>query len=62
MACAPPVSWPRTVSTSSECGVQPRLERLGAYLELHIEQGPVLEAEGIEAAAVTGCAGVESIC
>ena len=40
-----------------ECGS--RLERLGAYLELHIEQGPVLEAEGIKAAAVTGCAGVE---
>ena len=36
-----------------------RLERLGAYLELHIEQGPVLEAEGIRAAAVSGCAGVE---
>jgi hydantoinase/carbamoylase family amidase len=33
--------------------------RLGAYLELHIEQGPVLEAEGLRAAAVSGCAGVE---
>ena len=33
--------------------------RLSAYLELHIEQGPVLEAEGLRAAAVTGCAGVE---
>ena len=32
--------------------------RLSAYLELHIEQGPVLEAEGLRAAAVTGCAGV----
>jgi hydantoinase/carbamoylase family amidase len=38
-----------------------RLERLGAYLELHIEQGPVLEAEGIKAAAVNGCVGVERI-
>ena len=36
-----------------------RLERIGACLELHIEQGPVLEAEGIRAAAVSGCAGVE---
>jgi hydantoinase/carbamoylase family amidase len=36
-----------------------RLERIGAYLELHIEQGPVLEAEGIKAAAVSGCVGVE---
>jgi hydantoinase/carbamoylase family amidase len=40
---------------------QSRLERVGAYLELHIEQGPVLEAEGIKAAAVTGCAGVERL-
>jgi hydantoinase/carbamoylase family amidase len=32
---------------------------LAAYLELHIEQGPVLEAEGLRAAAVSGCAGVE---
>jgi N-carbamoyl-L-amino-acid hydrolase len=38
-----------------------RLERLGAYLELHIEQGPVLETEGIKAAAVTGCVGVERV-
>jgi N-carbamoyl-L-amino-acid hydrolase len=33
--------------------------RVAAYLELHIEQGPVLEAEGIQTAAVSGCAGVE---
>jgi N-carbamoyl-L-amino-acid hydrolase len=38
-----------------------RLDRLGAYLELHIEQGPVLEAEGIRAAAVSGCVGVERL-
>jgi len=38
-----------------------RIERLGAYLELHIEQGPVLEAGGIMAAAVTGCVGVERL-
>jgi hydantoinase/carbamoylase family amidase len=38
-----------------------RLERLGDYLELHIEQGPVLEAEGIRAAAVSGCVGVERL-
>ena len=36
-----------------------RLERVGSYLELHIEQGPVLESKGISAAAVTGCVGVE---
>jgi hydantoinase/carbamoylase family amidase len=32
---------------------------LAAYLELHIEQGPVLEREGISAAAVSGTFGVE---
>jgi N-carbamoyl-L-amino-acid hydrolase len=36
-----------------------RCEGLVAYLELHIEQGPVLESEGLAAAAVTGTAGVE---
>jgi hydantoinase/carbamoylase family amidase len=36
-----------------------RRSQLAAYLELHIEQGPVLEAEGLRAAAVSGCAGVE---
>jgi N-carbamoyl-L-amino-acid hydrolase len=34
---------------------------LGSYLELHIEQGPVLESEGLAAAAVTGTAGVERL-
>jgi beta-ureidopropionase / N-carbamoyl-L-amino-acid hydrolase len=38
-----------------------RLERIGAYLELHIEQGPVLEAEGAGLAAVTGCVGIERL-
>ena len=36
-----------------------RLERLDAYLELHIEQGPVLETRGEAVAAVTGTAGTE---
>ncbi len=36
-----------------------RRDELGACLELHIEQGPVLEAEGVAVAAVNGCAGVE---
>jgi N-carbamoyl-L-amino-acid hydrolase len=36
-------------------------ERVGAYLELHIEQGPVLEREGVAVAAVSGCAGVERL-
>jgi N-carbamoyl-L-amino-acid hydrolase len=42
-----------------ECGS--RIQELGAYLELHIEQGPVLEAKGIKAAAVSGCVGVERL-
>ncbi len=36
-----------------------RLRGVGAYLELHIEQGPVLESEGVSAAAVSGCVGIE---
>ncbi len=36
-----------------------RLASIGTYLELHIEQGPVLEAEGTSCSAVSGCAGVE---
>jgi N-carbamoyl-L-amino-acid hydrolase len=38
---------------------EPLGEHPGGYLELHIEQGPVLEAEGHPVAAVAGCAGVE---
>ncbi len=36
-----------------------RADALAAYLELHIEQGPVLEAAGLPLVAVAGCAGVE---
>jgi N-carbamoyl-L-amino-acid hydrolase len=36
-----------------------RLDRVGALLELHIEQGPVLESEGIPIAAVSGTVGIE---
>ena len=36
-----------------------RVERIEAYLELHIEQGPVLEAEALSCGAVLGCVGVE---
>ena len=35
------------------------LERIGRYLELHIEQGPVLESESLPVAAVDGCVGIE---
>jgi hydantoinase/carbamoylase family amidase len=40
-------------------GATARREGLVAYLELHIEQGPVLESEGLAAAAVSGTFGVE---
>ena len=36
-----------------------RLDDVRAYLELHIEQGPVLESEGLAAGAVLGTVGVE---
>jgi hydantoinase/carbamoylase family amidase len=42
-----------------ECGR--RRQGLDAYLELHIEQGPRMEAAGTRAAAVTGCVGVERV-
>ena len=34
------------------------IDGVGAYLELHIEQGPVLESEGIEIGIVTGIVGL----
>ncbi len=35
-----------------------RVDELAGYLELHIEQGPVLETEGIEIGIVTGIVGL----
>src|SRR3954470_19811718 len=40
-------------------GARARLDRAAAYLELHIEQGPVLEREHLAVGVVTGTAGVE---
>jgi hydantoinase/carbamoylase family amidase len=48
------------------CGIEPgrmpeagsRIRDADAYVELHIEQGPVLEATGRASAAVSGCLGV----
>jgi allantoate deiminase len=34
------------------------IDGVGAYLELHIEQGPVLESEGVEIGIVTGIVGL----
>jgi N-carbamoyl-L-amino-acid hydrolase len=58
---------PREVEAARECGfdltrageTHAQLDGALAYLELHIEQGPVLERLGLSVAAVTGCAGVE---
>ena len=38
-----------------------RRDAVGAYLELHIEQGPRLDTAGLPVAAVDGCAGVERV-
>ena len=35
-----------------------RIGEIGAYLELHIEQGPVLEAEGVQIGVVTSIVGL----
>jgi hydantoinase/carbamoylase family amidase len=35
-----------------------RLDRVGAYLELHIEQGPVLERAGVDLGVVTAITGM----
>ncbi len=40
-------------------GARTRLTDIAAYLEVHIEQGPVLEAEGRAIATVTGTVGIE---
>jgi N-carbamoyl-L-amino-acid hydrolase len=45
------------LARAGECAE--RRAGLGAYLELHIEQGPRMEARGLRAAAVTGCVGAE---
>jgi N-carbamoyl-L-amino-acid hydrolase len=47
------------IELAAAAGAVRRRERLAAYLELHIEQGPVMEAEGIAVAAVEGCVGIE---
>jgi allantoate deiminase len=39
-------------------GEAARVGEIGAYLELHIEQGPVLEAEGVEIGVVTSIVGL----
>ena len=55
-----PTRSPRTASTSTAPSRRARSSRrAAAYLELHIEQGPVLESMGIPLGAVLGTYGVE---
>ena len=39
-------------------GEASRIDEIGAYLELHIEQGPLLEATGVQIGAVTSIVGL----
>ena len=55
-----PTRSPRTASTSSGRGEPARSSKnAAAYLELHIEQGPVLEGLGLPLGVVLGTYGVE---
>ena len=54
-----PVLAEHGVDLRTVTGAARRREGLRAYLELHIEQGPVLDGEGLAVAAVSGTAGVE---
>ena len=45
------------LAQAPRCGE--RRTALASYLELHIEQGPRMEAAGVRVAAVSGCVGVE---
>ena len=40
---------------------QPHAAEIGGYLEIHIEQGPVLESEGAEVAVVEGIVGIRRL-
>ena len=50
------------IALESLKGADPRLSRIAAYLELHIEQGPVLEEAGVPVATVTGTVGIKRDC
>lgn len=53
------VSFRDELNRSGYAGTEPvGTRRFHAYLELHIEQGPVLESEGIEIGVVTGSQGM----
>jgi N-carbamoyl-L-amino-acid hydrolase len=55
----PDVIGEHGVRLESIDGARTRLDRVKAYLEVHIEQGPVLEAKGLGICTVTGTKGIE---
>ena len=58
-AALPDVVAEHGVSLDHLDGCRTRLDHVVAYLELHIEQGPVLEHEGLGIGIVTGTVGIE---
>jgi N-carbamoyl-L-amino-acid hydrolase len=47
------------ISLDTIDGARTRLQNVKAYLEVHIEQGPVLESKGLGICTVTGTKGIE---
>ncbi len=55
----PDVIGEHGISLDTIDGARTRLHDVKAYLEVHIEQGPVLEARGLAICTVTGTKGIE---
>ena len=55
----PDVIGEHGISLDTIDGARTRLHNVKAYLEVHIEQGPVLEARGLGICTVTGTVGIE---
>src|SRR3954466_3677656 len=55
----PDVIGEHGISLDTIDGARTRLDNIKAYLEVHIEQGPVLEAKGLGICTVTGTKGIE---
>jgi len=55
----PDVIGEHGISLDTIDGARTRLHNVKAYLEVHIEQGPILEARGLGICTVTGTKGIE---
>ena len=55
----PEVIGAHGISLDTIDGARTRLQNVKAYLEVHIEQGPVLESKGLGICTVTGTKGIE---